>query len=116
MSTWYEDFYAVIDSMDSAAMRPMLTDDSTVTMANHPQAVGPDAVLGGLDAFWTTIKGMSHHFKRVVEDGDTAVLEAEVTYTMLDDREVTLPVTTWVQRRDGLIADQRIYIDMGPMH
>lgn len=116
MSTWYEDFYVTVDSMDPDALGRLLTDDTTVTMANHEQAVGREAVIAGLTGFWSTIGGMSHAFKRVVEDGDTAVLEASVTYTMPDGRTIPLPVTTWIERRDGLIADQRIYIDMEPMH
>lgn len=115
MSAWWEDFYATIDRMDPDALAPLCTEDTTVTLANHPTSVGREAVLAGLTGFWGTIKDMHHELKRVLEDGDCVVVEAEVTYTMPDDRVVRIPATTWIERRDGLVADQRIYLDLSPL-
>jgi hypothetical protein len=58
---------------------------------------------------------MSHSFVKVVEQGDSAYLEAVVTYTRLNGSTVQIPVSTAIDRRDGLIAAQRVYIDLAPL-
>jgi ketosteroid isomerase-like protein len=116
MMAWYEEFYAAVDSMDPQAVAERCTDDTRLVMSNHDPVVGKDAVVAGLSAFWSTIAGMNHDFKAVIEEGDTAALEAVVTYTREDRSTCSLPVTTWIRRDRGLIADQRIYIDMAPLH
>jgi hypothetical protein len=43
------------------------------------------------------------------------MIEAEVTYTRLDERQVTVPVVTIYRRGDALIDDYRIFIDLAPV-
>ena len=116
MATWYEDFYTAVDSMDPQAVADRCTEDTRLIMSNHEPQVGKDALIAGLSAFWSTIAGMSHEFKLVIEEGDTAALEAVVTYIRTDGSKCPLPVTTWIRRRTELVADQRIYIDMTPLY
>lgn len=113
--TWYEDFYAGVDAMDAARVARMCTADTTVTFANHPPAVGVKAVTAALQQLWSTLNGMQHRFVDVIEDGDRAVLEAIVDYTLPDGRTVSIPAATAILRRDGLIASQRVYIDLAPL-
>ena len=43
-------------------------------------------------------------------------MEANVTYTRDDDREVTVPVVTiYRTNANDLIADYRVYIDLAPV-
>jgi ketosteroid isomerase-like protein len=113
--TWYEEFYARVDALDVTLADELLTEDSTMTMANHPMDIGRDAVRAGMEHFFTMIKGMHHTFKRVVEDGDFAAIEAICTYTRLDGSTVDIPVFTAIERRDGKVAAQRVYIDLAPL-
>ena len=114
--TWYEEFYAGLDRLDGSMFDRHCTPDTVVRMANHPPAEGRDAARAAIEHFWATIGGMKHTLVNVVESGDTAVLEAFVDYTRLDGSEVRIPVATSIDRRDGLIAAQRIYIDLAPLH
>ena len=116
MSTWYEEFYATVDAMDADALGARCTPDTRVQMANHPPAVGREAVLDGLRGFWSTIGGMRHEFKLVIESGDTACVEAVVHYTLKNGDQVSIPAVTMIRREGGLVADQRIYIDLAPLH
>ena len=36
-------------------------------------------------------------------------------YALGDGRTVSIPAATAVQRRDGLVAAQRVYIDLAPL-
>jgi ketosteroid isomerase-like protein len=113
--TWYEEFYAGLDAKDLTVVDRLCTPDTTMRMANHDMDTGRDAVRAGTAHFFTMIGGMRHTFVKVVEDGDSAYLEAIVEYTRLDGSTVSIPVSTAIDRRDGLIAAQRVYIDLGPL-
>lgn len=113
--TWYEEFYAGLDTKDLTVVDRLCTSDTTFRMANHPMDIGRDAVRAGTRHFFTMIGGMRHRFVKVLEDNDSAYLEAVVTYTRLDGSTVDISVCTAIDRRDGLIASQRVYIDLNPL-
>lgn len=113
--TWYEDFYAGLDAKDLTVVDRLCTPDTTMRMANHEVDEGRDRVRAGTSHFFTMIGSMRHTFVKVVEDGESAYLEAVVEYTRLDGSTVSIPVCTAIDRRDGLIAAQRVYIDLAPL-
>ena len=113
--TWYEEFYAGLDSKDLSVVDRLCTPDTTFRMANHDIDEGIDAVRANTAHFFTMIGGMSHSFVKVTEQGDSAYLEAVVTYTRLNGSTLSVPVCTAIDRRDGLIAAQRVYVDLAPL-
>jgi ketosteroid isomerase-like protein len=113
--TWYEEFFGAVDGMDLDGVERQVTEDTVFQLANKEAIVGRQAVLEATSHFWTMIAGMKHEFINVVEDGDLAALEAICEYTRLDGSKVSIPVTTMVQRHDGKVAAQRIYIDIAPL-
>ncbi len=113
--TWYEEFYAGVDAMDPTVVDRLCTADTTVRFANHPPAEGRDAVRAALEHLWSTIAGLRHRFVSVVEQGDVTVVEAEVEYTRHDGSTVVIPIATALERRDGLVASQRVYADLAPL-
>ena len=113
--TWYEEFYAGLDRLDLTFIDRLCTPDMTLQFGNNPMEVGRETVRAGLEHFFSLIGGMRHTFVKVAEVGDHAVLESLVQYTRLDGSTVEIPVATGVDRRDGLIAAQRIYIDLAPL-
>jgi hypothetical protein len=102
--------------MDVTVFDRACTPDTRVQLANHDVVVGREAVKRTLGEFWSTISGMEHTFRNVIEVGDEALLEADVRYTRLDGSAVVVRVATVIERRDGLVHEQRIYADLGPLH
>ena len=113
--TWLEEFYARVDAMDIDAMERLCTPDTILRFANGPELHGRAAMREALGRAWAPLRGLRHEFTEVVESGDTAVLEAVVHYALRDGRTVSIPSATAVQRRDGLVAAQRIYMDLAPL-
>ena len=101
--------------MDIDAVERLCTPDTTVRFANHPPAKGRDEMRAALEHVWSTIAGLHHNITEVTEQGDRAVVEAVVDYTRLDGTVVSIPTATALERRDGLIASQRVYIDTAPL-
>jgi SnoaL-like domain len=114
--TWNEEFYAAVDGMDPEAVGRRCTGETLFVLGNHEPSVGRQALVDGLRQFWSTIAAMHHQFERVLEDDDTAALQALVTYTRLDGSKVSIPSTSWIRRQGNLIAEQRVYIDITPLH
>jgi ketosteroid isomerase-like protein len=113
--TWYEEFYGAVDGRDLEGVERQLTEDTIFRLANKEEISGREAVLEATSHFWQMIGGMKHDFVNVVENGDLAALEAVCEYTRLDGSKVEIPVTTMVERREGKVAAQRIYIEIAPL-
>jgi hypothetical protein len=101
--------------MDLEGVERQLTEDTSFRLANKEEISGREVVLEATSHFWQMIGGMKHEFVNVVENGDLAALEAICEYTRLDGSKVSIPVTTMVERRDGRVAAQRIYIEIAPL-
>lgn len=114
-STWYQDFYNAIESKDAPAMERLMTADTTLRLGNHPEIRGREAVSQAAQHFWTLITRMHHTFETIVEDGDLTMFESSVLYTRLDGSAITIPAATAIVRRDGLVAAQRVYVDVTPL-
>jgi ketosteroid isomerase-like protein len=113
--TWYEEVYACVDGRDDSVVDRLFTEDVSLRFNFNPPVEGREAVRQAMHHFWGSVAAMRHSFVNVVEDGDRSALEAVVTYTRHDGVEVSLPVVTMTDRRDGLVCAQRIYIDMAPL-
>lgn len=109
--------FAKIDSLDPRALTGFLTDDATMVFGNGEPLVGPAAIVAASEAFLSTIKSVRH---RIVGDwtvGPTTIAEAEVTYTRLDGKEVTIPVVSiWDVDGAGLITSYRVFLDLAPVY
>ena len=115
MATWYQQFYDDIDNLRMEEYLAAQTEDATVVVGNGPKVMGRQQIRAGIGGFWGKIGGLRHRFFNVIESGDFTVLEAHIDYTRKDGRVVTVPCTTVLKRRDSLISETRIYIDLAPV-
>lgn len=113
---WLNDYYRKVDALQMDPFIDAHTDDVQVTFGNNPPAVGKGQVRESIGQLWSMLRGMEHEFVNAWEpEPNTGVLEAKVTYHMKDGRDVTLPVTSILTQRGGLVQTLRIYIDMAPV-
>ncbi|MFI6642574.1 nuclear transport factor 2 family protein [Streptomyces sp. NPDC050504] len=105
-----------IDTFDPDRFVAHLTEDVVFRFANAPELTGRPAVRQGVADFFATITGLSHHLLRVWEEGDTVIVQTEVTYTRTDGKEVTVPNADILTFRGDKARDWRIYIDLAPVY
>src|SRR3954451_13307280 len=82
-----QDVFQTIDSMRLEAIAPMLAEDARLVFGNAEPLVGREAIIAGLQGFFSSIKGLHH---RIVNDwhlGADTIAETEVTYRRLDDKD-----------------------------
>ena len=109
---WLVDFYRCVDGRDVDGVANGFAPDGTMLFNAAPPLAGRDAIRGGVSWIYSSYHGISHAFTNVWTIGDTTILEATVTYTCLDSRQVPVPTVTVLDRRDGLITCLRIFNDM----
>ena len=108
--------FAAIDAQDTAAFVGYLTDDAVFRFGSAPAVRGRDAIRAAVDGFFGTIAASAHVVHNTLEDGSTRVCEGDVTYTRLDNREVTLPFADVLEYDGEKIAHYKIYIDIAPLY
>ncbi len=108
--------FAAIDANDAAAFVGFLTDDAVFRFGSAPSVRGRASIQQAVDGFFGTIAGCSHNVTRTLGSGSTLVCEGEVTYRRHNGTEITLPFADVFEYRGDLIAEYRIYMDIGPLY
>jgi ketosteroid isomerase-like protein len=105
-----------VDAQDLERLSGLLTENARMVMGNGEPLIGREAIMAANAGFFAMVQGVRHTLLREwVVDGVT-VVEAEVTYTRLDGKEVTVPaVSIWEVDEAGLITDYRVLLDQTPL-
>ena len=107
--------FADIDAMDAGKFIGHLTPDVRFRFANADPALGRAAVKEGVEGFWASIDGLSHHILNVYEVGDTVIAQIDVEYRRKDGKSVTVPNCDVLKFDGDLVRDWQIYIDLAPV-
>jgi len=105
-----------IDSMDADAFVSFLAEDARFRFGSAPAITGREGIAVGVSAFFDTIAACQHQVAMTLLDGNTLVVEGEVTYQRHDDRQITLPFANVFELAGELIRDYKIYIDIAPLY
>ena len=123
---WARDLYArAVDQKDAAGFAAAFTPDAWLRFGNAPPLTGREAIETAIAQFFTAFIALRHESKGEFLVGNTLVLEAVVTYTRHDLKQVSIPAVTIFRlagttdgNGDGRrpVADQcRIYVDLAPL-
>lgn len=115
MSDWIEEYFTIVDATDLDAFIELHTDDAVVNINDNPPAVGKDAIRETIGGFWSVIGGLSHNIVNRYEDGDTTILESEVTYTRQDGQQVTINTASVLHRNGDKVDRLAFYNDPSPI-
>ncbi|MBH0776337.1 nuclear transport factor 2 family protein [Nocardia bovistercoris] len=119
MTDWLGDYYACADSLqlDNYVERHSL--DASVVFGNSPPANGREEIAAAVGGLFAILSGMRHERREawLVDDGNTALVEAIVHYTTTGGSTIALPGFSVLQRvpETGLIRSLRVYVDMAPL-
>jgi limonene-1,2-epoxide hydrolase len=108
--------FAAIDSKNADSFVDCLTADALFRFGSAPQVAGRDAIHEAVSGFFSSIAGVKHELRKTISDGDTLFCEGDVTYTRHDGSEITLPFVNVLEIESDMIADYKIYADIGPLY
>lgn len=108
--------FADIDRMDADAWSAHLAKDAVMRFGNADPVYGRQACRDALQTFYDVIGGLRHDIVEQWEQGRATIVEATVTYSRKDGRDVAVPVVTIYRINDhDLIDDYRVFIDLAPV-
>ena len=107
--------FAAIDANDAAAFVGFLTDGAVFRFGSAPAVRGRAEIEAAVDGFFGSIAGCSHTIRNTLSSGSTLVCEGEVTYRRHNGKEITLPFADIFEYEGHLIAEYKIYMDIGPL-
>jgi ketosteroid isomerase-like protein len=107
---------AAVDAMDADKFVAHLTPDAKFRFANADPLTGRAAVKEGVEGFWATIDGLTHHILNSWDFGDTTIVQIDVEYLRKDGKSVTTPNVDILVFDGDLVRDWQIYIDVTPVY
>lgn len=112
---WVQDFYKAADGMNPNTFYSFLADNAYMQFGNASANNMAD-VKAYVGNFWKEIKGVNHNFINLLGTDDEMVLEAQIDYTRSDDKQVTVPCVTIIERTgEEKVQSMRIFIDLAPV-
>lgn len=115
---WVRNYFTTVDTLDVDAIAAHFTEDGKFRFSNQPLAIGKQAVRDALAQFFETIAAMHHESIGIWlgDDGNSAVWEADVTYTRLNGTQVTLACASILRSQNDQIYDFRMNMDISPVY
>ncbi len=102
-------------ALDVDAFVALLTPDVVFRIGNQPAIQGREAVRSAITQLFSLMKSIQHRTLGLWAEGDRVALQAEVTFTLTDGREVVLPYMNALRIANSQICDYRIHIDLQPL-
>jgi ketosteroid isomerase-like protein len=84
-------------------------------MANSQVVRGRDAIQAWVARYLGSVAGMRHVVLEEWAADDVAAVRVEVTYSMANGTEFTLPAVTRTRVRDGKVTEYLIFMDPSPV-
>jgi ketosteroid isomerase-like protein len=100
---------------DIAAFFGFFTDDCEFRMANNEVVRGREAIQAWVAGYLGSVAGMRHVVLEEWAADDVAAVRVEVTYSMRNGTEFTLPAVTRTRVRDGKVTEYLIFMDPSPV-
>jgi len=118
MSTdnFIKDMYSIVDAKNGAALASMMTENGTFRFANIPGVQGRENIVGFLDNFFQSIKGIAHDQLEDWKVDDTRFATGRVTYTRHDDTTLPVPFSVILKMQENLIDEYLIFVDASELY
>ncbi|HEY2199941.1 MAG TPA: nuclear transport factor 2 family protein [Mycobacterium sp.] len=109
--------HKLLDAADTdlAAFFGFFADDCVFSMANNESVRGRDNIAAWVANYLGSVAGMHHVIVEEWPAGDVTAMRVEVTYTMRNGEQFTLPAVTRTRVRDGQVTEYLIFMDPSPV-
>lgn len=108
--------FSAVDLRDAEKFSKFFARDGLFVFGNAEPVRGRDAIAASVGGFFSSIAGLKHHIADVWQLDDVMIITNLIDYTRWDGRIVRqLPCANVLRLDGGLIADYRIYMDIGPV-
>lgn len=110
------DYYDLVDAGKVDEFMEFFAEDARLVYANNPPFEGRAAIREGLSQVLSSIAGIKHELRGIWDLADDMVLfEVDVTFSRKDGQDVQVPGAAICELRDGVMVEQRAYVDVMPV-
>jgi len=107
--------FAAIDARDADRFASFLTEDGRFVYGSNPAVVGRAAVRDFVAGFFGQLKALHHSVDRLWEHPGELVMRGTVSYTLPDDRMVTVPYVNIFTLAGDKIRAYEVFVDPTPL-
>ena len=100
-----------LDSKNLEKVLEYLTDDCVLIAGNGDPVKGKENISKVFEGFFPAVKSTAHDVTDIFESGESLVYRGTVTYTRLDNSQLTVPFCDVFKIKGDLISEYYIYID-----
>ena len=100
-----------LDSKNLERVLEHLTDGCVLIAGNGEAVNGKENIGKVFEDFFPAVKSTAHNVTDIFESGESLVHRGTVTYTHLDDSQLTVPFCDVFKMKGDLINEYYIYID-----
>jgi ketosteroid isomerase-like protein len=109
---WLSDYYAALDAGRYGEVAGCFTPDVRTLYPMGIEVVGRDALMTQTERSLGALERIRHEIVNVWEEDDELVFELDVTYWRRDGGVLTRRGMAIFVLDDGLIAEQRLFVDL----
>lgn len=111
-----KNFYSLVENNQVKDFMKYFSNDAVLSFSNVTPAIGKASIQNMLGGLLRSVNGVSHDIKHIWEQDDTVIIECAITFIRKDNRKVVLNSSQFYKIEDGLIKEQRYYIDITPVY
>lgn len=108
-------FLNTFETKDADKLAKFLTDDAILYDGNNEPLIGRDAIRKAVGDFFRLVKGMKFKVIRKWVHSDSIIVQGDVTFTRLDESEITLPFADIYYMKEDRIQKLYSYTDINPL-
>ena len=108
--------FSKIDQKDAEGFASFVTENAHFKFGNAPEVVGKQNIQEAVANFFGSIQEIRHNIIATWSVPGTVICQGEVTYTRMDNNQVTLPFVNIFGMDKNLIDNYLIYIDITPLY
>ena len=112
---WVWAYFQDVDTLVPSKVIQHYTEDGQFYFANNLPAQGKAAIEKMLAEFYSNLQAISHRNVGLWLGDNSAVFEAEVTFTRKDGSQIILPAASILRRRGTQVYDFRMDMDASPV-
>jgi limonene-1,2-epoxide hydrolase len=110
-----DQLFAAIDARDADRFAAFLTEDGRFVYGSNPAVEGRAAVRDFVAGFFGQLKALRHSVEKVWEHPGELVMRGRVSYTLPDDRVVTVPFVNVFTLAGEKIRAYEVFVDPTPL-
>jgi ketosteroid isomerase-like protein len=107
--------FAAIDAKDADRFASFLTEDGRFVYGSNPAVEGRAAVREFVAGFFGQLKALHHSVEKVWEHPGELLLRGRASYTLPDDRVVTVPFVNVFTLAGEKIRAYEVFVDPTPL-